>query len=100
MKDYVLEVRVSRSDIRDGVKGSCSRCPIALALWRALKSKFRRWDIHATSADCVELTGNMYRNATVKILAGRTPNSARKFMERFDKGHTVEPFNFLVTFCL
>lgn len=79
-----LRVRVLKSDIRKGVEGSCSRCPIAIAVRRLAprgKSVVVTWDEailgHTTTYDL--------------------PRVASRFIDRFDEGKPVKPFSFTAT---
>lgn len=75
-----MTINVTYSHIINGHREDCTRCPITLALRDAGLTK-------ATSG-----------NLSVSGIPGRPafplPESARKFIRRFDEGHSVEPFSF------
>lgn len=93
MKD-VLEITVTKDDIKNGVKQNCGKCPIALAMQRVLGEdvevnvKYTMAHIyrkHKTDEDKDYMCSHLYSY----IL----PMDARNFISEFDQGHPVSPIN-------
>lgn len=78
-------VNVSKKDIRHGVAGDCSACPLAKAIGRVLQSAVR-----------VSLTreGNPYFRFADSCVRHSLPPKALTFMTEFDRGKPVESFGF------
>ena len=75
-----LRVEVTAEDIAKGVRNTCDRCPIALAL-SALGVIEPFVDGYAVE----------FGNCEEQV---RTPEVASAFIEAFDLGNPVEPFTF------
>ena len=75
-------IKVTQEHIDNGVKFNCSKCPIALAMTEKFPNcavgLFGYW------VDATDLTMDY------KLL----PVNANKFIEMFDSGKKVEPFEF------
>jgi len=77
-----IRISVTAEDINNGVRKDCTACPIALAMVRAglfhpmARPRTLRWGL----------------NKPVP-----TPNVAADFMDEFDHGQSVEPFEFTIT---
>ena len=74
----MITVHVTQEDIYSGIRASRTRCPVALAISRVLP------DVAVGSASVVT-TGNGY---------AMLPSAAIVFVDRFDRGLSVEPFSF------
>jgi hypothetical protein len=76
-----VTIIVTQKDIQSGRRRHYRLCPIAFAVGR----EYGTDDIHVT-------------NRVIKIgnEAFNMPRSARRFVQRFDNGKPVKPFNFLI----
>jgi hypothetical protein len=77
-----VKIQVTAEDIKQGVRTSCTKCPIALALNRATG---RKWKVSGMRAENEE--------------AGRValPWEACRFQDRYDYDLPVNPFEFDIT---
>lgn len=77
-----ITINVTKRDIKNGKAGagSCSKCPIALAVKRINKN----WCVGAA-------TIFSRRNS---LWVALLPRSARTFIDRFDSRERVRPFSF------
>lgn len=77
-----LTIRVTQANIDNGIRAKCGLCPIALALRDAgfEEPTVGSYEFQATQ-------GCSYLNYGL-------PESARDFINHFDAGHTVSPFEF------
>lgn len=84
----IVKIDVTQEDIEKGITGSCTRCPVALALRRAVPE--------ATNAvvrkDCISV--NPYDFYVESI----TPQKVAWFIFDFDGGGPAHPFTFEVDF--
>lgn len=82
---YTIKVKVTQSHIDKGARGSCWKCPIALALIEATNLTWRVYDA----------TAYYYRKngAEIQIML---PFEVSRFVKNFDKGEIVKPFEFEV----
>ena len=77
-----VTVEVTQEDIDRGARGSCYRCPIALAIDRIVG--------HPVEVDCIEVKGCGWR--------AFLPDEAGDFVEFFDnKTGRVAPFTFTLS---
>jgi len=81
-------INVSKTDIKKGVAGACSSCPVALAISRVLGRPVR-----------VSIGGNPSHYFRFDDSESMTPKfplppKVRKFIDAFDQGEPVEPFGF------
>lgn len=74
------KIEVTDEDIRQGVKGQCGRCPIALA---------------AARAGIKDVTVGSY-TMKIKHLFIHLPRNVSEFINRFDDGLPVQPFSFVI----
>ena len=76
-----VEVKVTQSDIDNGVKNNCYSCPIALAIDRVVG----RFHVSVNAL-----------SAKVGLWEGwwNTSSQQSRFIESYDKGYRVEPFSF------
>ena len=74
-------IKVTQEDINNGVRGSAYSCPIANACARE--------SIFVGVGDVII---RFKPNGAII----HTPESVKKFVKKFDKGKSVEPFNFLL----
>lgn len=78
-----MHVSVTAGHIKRGIRGECEKCPVALAML----------DAGATSV----MVGDFYiywkiaRKGTCRV---RNPKTVQAFIERFDSGKPVKPFEF------
>jgi hypothetical protein len=75
-----MRIEVTEWDIRYGLKGNCSFCPVAIAMTSALQ---RRVHVAVTSGQFHDTWG-----------AFRLPAEVSSFIRAFDAGNPVEPFAF------
>lgn len=94
-------IHVTQEDIEHGVKGECAACPVA----RAVDRETGKWSYVGGSCITVYETLNealrpkpLFRTDAEFKLHGKkrydTPRSATRFINRFDTGEPVKPFNF------
>jgi hypothetical protein len=80
-----ITIKVSKNDIEAGMRSDCKSCPVALAIARRLKKKFRpavgSMDFVVIGPDC--MSPDVYLSEDV-----------RRFIRNFDLGLNVEPFTF------
>lgn len=76
---YLIDV--TREDIEDGERDSCTSCPVAIAIQRATGK------VASVDYGRLELPGC----ATIRL-----PDFVEKFTLDFDSGAPVEPFSFLI----
>jgi hypothetical protein len=81
-----VTVEVTSDDIANGVKGNCSRCPVALAI-----ARLPRFSSHSVTVGLI--------TAVTHDFAGRETNfimaeEASSFIGQFDAGKPVIPFTF------
>lgn len=88
-----LLVEVTWKDIESGVRGTCDRCPVALAVARTLAEFAPRphvsvegWYIHAAFPGTP--------TSVPWTLCWRTPPEVSTFIRMFDRGARVIPFSF------
>jgi hypothetical protein len=72
-------IKVTKEDINNGRAGNSFACPVALAIRRTIDAYGA-----AVSNDWIITDGNIYR----------TPLSVVDFIEQFDRGDAVDPFEF------
>lgn len=82
-------INVTQQDIDQGVRATCSFCPVALAMNREIKKPPLRIDV-TREAWCFTLRGNP---AGLNFF----PVSVRDFIAHFDAGRPVTPFSFTVS---
>ena len=84
-----ITVNVTQKDIDEGKERSCERCPVALAVNRALDTDTNECSVsgYAVHLDGPTSTG-----------FAQLPDEAVKFIERFDCRRLVTPFTFNITF--
>lgn len=83
-----IPVQVTMKDIIHGERNKCSRCPIALALARALGV--------VQGKEGVVSVGPSAAAWTVDGKTGRAllPLAAQDFIHEYDRANTVKPFEF------
>lgn len=81
------KITVNKTNIKKGTPGSTCGCPIALALRREFPGKQV-----SVSDDVIEIyePGKYWCTAVFY----HTPNSAKRFIKKFDNKQNVEPFTF------
>lgn len=75
------KINVTKSDIKNGKAGSCKKCPVALAVRRAFKSR----------KQMVRVFGSDIRVGNRAYIA---PDNVDEFVIAFDDRRTVAPFSF------
>ena len=75
------KIQVTKQDIKNGVPGQACKCPISLAISRA--SGMKKVFVEGPS---IPLHNYRY--------FGSKPDQIEQFIERFDEGDKVRPFNF------
>lgn len=76
----MITVKVTQEDIQTGAKDNCYRCPIALALNRALKKPVTCWTY----------------TYTIHNISYTLPSVVSRFIVGFDGGDLVKPFEFQI----
>lgn len=79
-------ISVTEKDIRKGVRTSCRFCPIARAAKRAFKA-----------VSVAVVSGKLFVESKEEVGMYLLPKSADDFIDAFDNGSKVEPFEFEVT---
>jgi len=82
-----VKVEVTFDDILQGTPGACGSCPIALAAQRLLDTDRFKVEVSLLSLICLNLDGDLSGLAEL-------PPDARAFIDGFDHGADVEPFEF------
>ena len=82
-------ITVTQDDIDKGSRGESCKCPVALALKRAVPH-----------SDGVEVCEHffVFHDAGVRWFTSLLPLEVVRFVEEFDAGGKVEPFEFQMTF--
>lgn len=86
-------IHVTEKDIENGERGSYCNCPIALAVKRA----FRRnsLDENVTVRHEFAMVGDSHDDL---CWIAMLPKSCDRFVDRFDAGKTVKPFEITLSF--
>jgi hypothetical protein len=82
---FGYDVDVTLEDIRNGIKGDCGRCPVALALSRVIPED------HLAGVGATEWT--VYDAAYRAVASGTLPDAVCDFIASFDAGDHVMPFS-------
>ncbi len=77
----IIKLSVTQQDIDEGEKASCTKCPVALALQRALGRQ-----------DDAAMVGMGMVNLFIDGNSHKVPDAVRDFVRSFDSGDKVEPF--------
>lgn len=85
-----FEVSVTEEDINNGVPGDPNYCPIALAIQRI----FPNFGV-MVGKDRINLEFEMNNSPGFYCIG--TTYSQYRFVRRFDKGKSVQPFNFWIS---
>lgn len=96
---FELHVWVTREDIAKGQTSDPYRCPIALALKRALREQFSVTPAYLT----VSVTGGRFfvmDHGKAVTHTAKWPDGIAEFILDFDTHDEVEPFDFTATFTL
>jgi hypothetical protein len=81
-----IKVHTTKRDIETGIKGSCTRCPLAYAFSRAFKRKI-------SVGSCMFWPAYSYR-----YKARHLPLEAMNFVSDFDRGDIkISPFTTVVS---
>ena len=83
MRSVIVEVK--REDIDAGVRNDCDKCPVALAINRALNVN----NVAVYEEGMLDMYVVGYSGWLIPL-----PISARDFIVGFDLGHGVDPFSF------
>lgn len=92
MKIGKVKINVTQDDIDKGQINNCNLCPIALAIKRILK-------INSYNTIFVSSVIKLLRywNMEIQKYEVISPRSVKRFIQRFDQGKSVKPFNFFLT---
>ena len=74
-----MKISVTQEDIEQGQRENCNYCPVALAIKRVVKP----WDMAVGTSTC-GINAHSYTLPTVAMM----------FIDSFDKGLPVQPFEF------
>lgn len=85
-------VEVMQHDIDKGYRVSCTRCPVALAVSRALGVSFEEGGYAHVAKDI-----SVHDPKNRRILRWSTPSSVRMFIGEFDTGGSPPPFTFILS---
>lgn len=88
-------VRVTQDDIDEGEREDCFMCPVARALTREFPGCIP--EVTGTGIELYEFDDACDGLGTW-LFHARTPKKAAEFIEAFDDGEGVEPFEFTLTF--
>jgi len=86
-------VKVTQEHINAGSAINCTKCPVALAINEAM-SKYKEYSYASVSPSCVRLVFNSDGDQISTHWDTPTPQPVRQFITEFDRGDTVEPFEF------
>lgn len=88
-----FRIEVMKRDISRGVRGDCNKCPIALAIRRALRVKSK------TLIQAGSTTVDFFKTREADLLGqSRLPKITNSFIYEFDRGWaTAKPFAFTLT---
>jgi len=81
-----MKIQVTEEHIEAGVREDCYLCPIALAIKEQVEIK---------SVSVASVANINYMSGTRKVY--KLSRAAINFIERFDGGKKVKPFNFVMT---
>lgn len=87
-----LTIRVTEKHIKDGVKGNCAACPVALAIQDTCEL--------AKSVSAGNLLIFAESSKAPHYYQAFAPAEVEWFMTDFDRGRPVEPFTFSADFVL
>ena len=76
-------IKVTKEDIANGCPESTNNCPIARAILRQVKTDW------VSVGYCIKVV-----DQDAQHLKYKCPRSAKRFINRFDNGEPVKPFNF------
>ena len=82
-----MKIIVTRKHIKKGRMGSCSKCPVALALYEKIHK--------IVAVDTIDI---MYKGNQGQWYTADTPDDVAAFIEDFDSTYPVKPFTFEVDF--
>lgn len=91
----VIEIKVTKEDIENGLRGQICGCPIALAVNRALNFK-SEWQYVTVCDD--EITLFEYIAPPVPEYNGIGWYEIKQFINKFDNEELVFPFKFTIEF--
>jgi len=87
---FDVTVHVTENDILSGWKSVCERCPVALAIARAL-------DVDYVSVGCSSFISHGHKQGEKTYRNEYFPMVVIDFIMSFDKGEAVSPFSFILT---
>ena len=85
-----IKIQVTEQDINRGRKHSTANCPIAKAIRRQVKEK----QTASSGANVISVTPEHIRFGD--YVDKTVSRSAKRFMNKFDRGGEVRPFSFIV----
>ncbi len=83
-----IQVKVTRKHINNGVRRTCSQCPVALAIAEKL---------NVLTPDVSVAQSRLYVFDKDCRVAMNTPDKVRRFIEKFDERQPVRGFTFELT---
>ena len=87
--------KVKKKDIKNGKRGYCKKCPVALAIQRQMPFD---WEVSVGSFMGASIIFYNREDAGKGLNARRiglqTPTTVSQFISAFDEGLPVEPFEF------
>lgn len=86
-KHLRIPVHVEAADIKAGHRGSCARCPVAIAIHRAVGLRVY------VAAENIKKADGKTRGDRGNPIAD-LPEIATRFIEAFDAGRNVKPLRF------
>ena len=87
----MLKIRVTEQDIENGQKGSCRKCPVALAL----RKHYPDNDLLVGAHDVdIYLDGVAF--SSNNLVTYKFPSEVTQFIGDFDDGKPVSPIEFVI----
>lgn len=84
-----MKIQINQEDIDNGLKKSCTECPIARAFYRITNIK----DFNVTCGTIIVFYPPYNRHLHIKI-----PPEAKEFIYNFDNNMPVKPFEFEISY--
>ena len=86
-------IKVTKTNIKNGLTGDCHNCPVALAVRREFRLKEHQVDVSGGLINfCVKKSvGYEYQDF-------EHPKEVAEFIDKFDSGEKVKPFSFVMKY--
>lgn len=81
-----IKIEVNQGHISRGIRRDCSICPVGLALFD------KGYAYVKVDTGHISYGSHPYRDRTI----AKTPRSVYRFIQSFDAGRPVKPFNFFL----